>query len=117
MRFSNELTDDAVLDELGVRLARWRLDRNLTQHQLADEAGLSRITVARAEGGQGVTLSALVRILRALGLLENMEALVPQPLLSPIEQLEREHGRRQRAAGAHRGPQTHDPASWQWGTS
>jgi len=116
MRFQNELTDDAALAELGSRLARWRLDRNTTQQQLADEAGVSRITVARAEGGQSVTLSALVRILRALKLLENMEALVPRPLPSPIEQLERESARRQRAAGAHRTNGEDDPGAWRWGT-
>ena len=116
MRFSNELTDDAVLAEVGARVARWRLDRNLTQRELADEAGLSRITVARAEGGQSVTFSALVRILRALGLLENMEALVPQPLPSPIEQLEHEHKRRQRAAGARGTPRADDRGPWRWGT-
>jgi transcriptional regulator with XRE-family HTH domain len=89
----------------------------MTQHQLADEAGVARITVARLEGGQSVTLSALVRILRALELLENLEALVPQPLPSPIEQLERESGRRQRAAGARRTPERDDTTPWRWGAS
>jgi putative transcriptional regulator len=117
MEFRNQLTDDATLRELGSRIARWRLDRNMTQQELADEAGVSRITVARAERGQSVTLSALVRILRGLGLLENMEALVPEPLPSPIAQLEREGNRRQRAAGAHRTRESTDTGPWRWGTS
>jgi putative transcriptional regulator len=116
MRFRNELTDDATLAELGSRLARWRLDRNMSQQQLADEAGVARITVARVEGGQSVTLTALVRILRALELLENMEALVPQPLPSPIEQLERASARRQRAAGSHGANGEDEPGPWRWGT-
>jgi putative transcriptional regulator len=116
MRITNEVTDDAALAELGSRLARWRLDRNLTQQQLADEAGVSRITVARVEGGQSMTLSALIRVLRALELLENMEALVPQPLPSPIQQLERESGRRQRAAGARAANEDDEPGPWRWGT-
>jgi transcriptional regulator with XRE-family HTH domain len=117
MIFENHLSDEAALAELGRRLARWRLDRNLTQKQLAGEAGVARITVARAEGGQSVTLSALVRILRALDLLENVEALVPEPLPSPIEQLEREGARRQRATGVHRAQADDDIGPWRWGTS
>lgn len=116
MRFENGLTDDAALTELGSRLARSRLDRNMTQQELADEAGVSRHTLVRMERGQSATLSALVRILRALELLENMEVLVPEPLTSPIEQLERERARRQRAAGAHTADEEDENGPWRWGT-
>ena len=37
---ARDLTDAAVLTELGSRLARLRLQRNLTQAQLAREAGI-----------------------------------------------------------------------------
>jgi transcriptional regulator with XRE-family HTH domain len=115
MRFSNDLTDEATLRELGGRIARSRLDRNLTQQQLADAAGISRHTLLRLEDGHGVTLSALVRTLRALELLDGLEALVPQPLPSPLEQLERERGQRQRASGMH-GVDDAEPGTWEWGT-
>lgn len=115
MQFGNDLTDEATLRELGGRIAQLRLDRNLTQQQLADEAGISRHTLLRLEDGHGVTLSALVRVLRALNLLDGLEGLVPAPLPSPLEQLERERSRRQRASGT----QTEDDAegrAWEWGT-
>ena len=99
--------------ELGERLARSRLDRNLTQEQLAREAGISRDTLQRLERGGGVALTALLRVLRALGLLERVEALVPEPLPSPIEQLEHEQRRRRRASGS-RGDDA--PRPWRWGT-
>ncbi|GAC1321346.1 MAG: hypothetical protein NVSMB25_14930 [Thermoleophilaceae bacterium] len=115
MRFANDLTDEATLRELGGRIARQRLDRNLTQQQLADEAGISRHTLLRLEDGQGVTLSALVRALRALELLDGLEALVPEPLPSPLEQLERERGQRQRASGTQADDDA-DHRAWEWGT-
>jgi transcriptional regulator with XRE-family HTH domain len=115
MRFTNDLTDQAVLDELGRRLSRLRLDRNLTQQALANEAGVSRHTLLRLEDGQSVTLSALLRILRALDLLDGLEALVPVPLPSPLQQLEREGAQRRRATGAHARADS-EGRPWRWGT-
>jgi transcriptional regulator with XRE-family HTH domain len=52
-------------------LVTWRKLRGLTQAQLADRAGVSRDTLSRLENGTGgVSLETLVRILRALGLLD-----------------------------------------------
>lgn len=121
MRLENELTDGAVLAELGHRIAQRRLERGLTQQQLADEAGVSRHTLLRMEAGNGVTLDAFVRILRALHLLAGLEQLVPEPPPSPLEQLRRERGRRRRAAAGSRrdAPATDveaEPRDWPWGT-
>lgn len=115
MRFENGLADEAALREFGGRVARLRLDRNLTQRQLADEAGISRHTLLRLEDGHSVALSAVLRVLRALDLLEGLEALVPELLPSPLEQLERERGQRQRASGAQVSDDT-DGSAWKWGT-
>lgn len=52
-------------------LVTWRKLRGLTQAQLADRAGVSRDTLTRLEGGSGgVGLETLMRVLRALGLLD-----------------------------------------------
>jgi transcriptional regulator with XRE-family HTH domain len=111
----NELSDDATLGELGRRVAQLRLDRDLTQQQLADEAGISRHTLLRLEDGQSVTLSAFLRVLRALELLDGLEVLVPEPLPSPLAQLERQGGQRQRASGGH-SARDDEPGAWEWGT-
>lgn len=59
--------------ELADDLTTWRKLRGLTQAQLADRAGISRDTLTRLEGGaRGVGLETLLRVLRALGLLENL---------------------------------------------
>ena len=82
MQIPNELTDRKILGEVGDRLARHRLGRNLTQAQLAREAGVSKRTVIRLENGESSQLTNLVRVLRALSLLGNLDALVPAPLAS-----------------------------------
>ena len=51
MIIQTEHTDSRILAELGERLARYRLNRNLTQDQLAREAGVSKRTIVRLEDG------------------------------------------------------------------
>lgn len=104
---------EAILDELGARIARCRLNQNLTQEAFAELAGVSRPTVARLERGHSTTLANLIRILRALNLVKNLDALVPEPPSSPIQQLETQKQKRLRAyraesAGAKAAP-------WKWG--
>jgi putative transcriptional regulator len=101
MRIEANSPDDVVLRELGQRLARTRLERNLSQGGLADEAGVSKRTVERLEAGEPVKSDSLIRILRGLGQLDALDRLIAEPLPSPIERL-RSEGRRRRRAGTSR---------------
>jgi|SRR6266851_1291156 transcriptional regulator with XRE-family HTH domain len=115
MRLSKQLTDEAILRELGGRLAAARLARNLTQAALAEEAGVSKRTVERLESGEvAARLSGLVRVCRALGLVDRLDALVPPAAPSPVEQLRLAGRQRKRAAG-RRQQGTRAPRKWTWG--
>lgn len=95
------LSDTAALEALGSRLAAARLKRNLTQTALGREAGVSRATIERLERGVGTDLKLLVRVLRALHLLDGFLAGIPADEPSPMALL-RAHGKkRQRARGRH----------------
>ncbi len=108
------MTDAAVLSEIGQRVERLRLQRNITQAALAREAGISRRTLVRLEQGEeGVSATTLLRVLRALGLLEHVEQLVPEALPSPLEQLRSQGRRRRRASGSKRDDVA---APWTWDT-
>jgi transcriptional regulator with XRE-family HTH domain len=62
-----------ALDELGEDLSAWRKLRGLTQAQVADRAGVGANTVRRLEDGQGgVSLENVLRVLRALGVLDGL---------------------------------------------
>lgn len=114
MTIANEYSDEAVLEEIGKRLARYRLNRNLTQAVLAKEAGISPRTLNRIEHGQSVNGSNLIRLLRSLDLLANLEALVPEPAPSPIQQVKMQGKVRKRASGEPRdSPTKGEP--WSWG--
>src|SRR5271168_3662559 len=102
MKITKQATDEAVLNELGERLARIRLDRNLTQAQLAAQAGVSKRTVERMEAGTvGTQLSGFIRVCRALDVIERLDLLVPESVPSPVEQLKMAGRKRQRASTAN----------------
>lgn len=98
MKLLNNAPDSAALRSVGERLAAWRLARNLTQEQLALEAGVGLRTIQRLEAGAAAAhLSAFIRVCSALGLLTNIDALIAAPPPSPIAQLERQGKQRKRA--------------------
>ncbi len=92
------MADAAVVDELGRRLRQMRLEQNLTQQDLAKEAGVSVATVRNLEDGKRTQLMTLIRVLRTLGLLSGMDQLVPVQRPSPIELLRLRGRERQRAS-------------------
>ncbi len=106
------MSDKAILAEIGVRLKRRRLNRNLTQQEVAEQAGLTRMTVGEFERGASSSMLTLVRILRVLEALDELESFLPDTGPSPL-QLAKLHGRqRQRASrkrSDHEKRSDHDP--------
>ena len=114
MKIAKQASDEAILSELGGRLARVRLEQNLTQAQLAEQAGVSKRTVERLESGSVATqLSGFIRVCRVLDLVERFDLLVREPVPSPIEQLKLRGRKRQRASA--RRPAKVSSKKWQWG--
>jgi len=105
------LSDESVLEELGQRLTRRRLDQGLTQAQLANQAGVSKRTVERLEAGASTQLSNLVRILRVLGLQEDLLRLVPETGPSPMALLKLKGKQRKRASTRRK----QSGSGWGWG--
>jgi transcriptional regulator with XRE-family HTH domain len=59
--------------EIGERLATWRRLQGLTASQVADRAGITRVTLSRLEAGTGGTsLENTLRVARALGIMDGM---------------------------------------------
>ncbi|MSU36920.1 MAG: XRE family transcriptional regulator [Pedosphaera sp.] len=114
MKITHNITDEALLKLIGERLARLRLTKNLTQGQLAEQAGLGLRTVQRLERGAAATqLSGFARVCRVLGLVERFEALVPEEAASPMAQLKQLGRKRQRATGKKAA--AGEPKKWTWG--
>jgi transcriptional regulator with XRE-family HTH domain len=98
--------------EIGERLARLRLSRNVTQAVLAEQAGVGVRTLRRFEAGEPSTLDTFLRIAAALDLEEAILSALPEGQIRPIERVSGKGGERQRARPAAKKP---DQPTWTWG--
>ena len=116
MHIDDIMTDAAVLAELGARLERHRLERNWTQAETAAASGIGQATVQRAERGESVQMTSMIKLLRALGLLAALDVAIPESIDLPIAQLEREQHRTRRRARGGRGrtpaQSAEEPGKW-----
>ena len=113
MKLTNDNSDGAVLKEIGNRITRYRLNQNKTQAALAQEAGISNRTLTRVEHGHSVQASSLIRILRALQLIDNLDALIPEPVVSPVQQFKMQGKHRKRASS--KSVKSNKEGTWSWG--
>ncbi|MCP4165924.1 MAG: helix-turn-helix transcriptional regulator [Chloroflexi bacterium] len=98
---------------LGQRVERLRLSRNITQADLAKQAGIGIRTLRRLEAGEGGTLDTFFRILSALKLDGNVELVIPDPAIRPIERVRMKGTERKRASSSQKQAKSKQP--WRWG--
>lgn len=101
------------LKEVGRRIASLRLLRNLTQSQLAESADVSRSTIRRLEAGEAVTLETYIRVVEALGTGVDLEAMLPDPSVRPVDRVRLQGQERQRARPDESEPKK--ASEWAWG--
>ena len=92
------LTNEAVLEDIGRRLAQLRLSRNQLQAEIAENAGVSVRTVQNAEAGRSCSLETFIRLLRALGELDGLAGWLRDEGPGPIELADRKGRERRRAS-------------------
>ena len=68
-------TSDEILHELGERLRIQRLAQNLSQHELASMAGVALGTVKKLERNGVSSFETVVRVVHALGLVDELKPL------------------------------------------
>ena len=113
MKITPALTEATTLTELGERTQRYRVGLNLSQAELAKRAGVSQRTVERLEAGNSMQLDKLVRILSALGLSANLDQLIPEANIRPIQLAGSKSEVRHRSY--KRGGATPKKHGWVWG--
>ena len=74
-----------IVTTIGERFREYRLAALLTQQEVADRAGVSKVTVYSFENGRlpNVSLRTVIDLLRAIGMLSKVDELLPQIPVSP----------------------------------
>lgn len=78
------MSDPAILEEISKRFKELRLRKNIQQKELSKYAGVAIGTLRRFENGEPISTENLIKIMRGLGILENLEQLIPKEPISPI---------------------------------
>lgn len=82
------LTDTALLAHIGNKVKSRRVTNQLSQAQLAENAGVSLSSVQYIESGHNVSLLILIQVLRALRSLDLLESFTQEEPISPVDYAE-----------------------------
>lgn len=78
MKLTGYESETSILKELGNRIKQHRISMNMTQAELAERCGVSMSTEVRIENGDDSKMSNYIKIITALGLVENFDILIPE---------------------------------------
>lgn len=87
MKINESLFERAIMKELSVRIKQYRISSQMTQAQLADKAILSAKTVMRFEKGEDISLYSFIKMIKALGLENSLDIILPDPTERPSNYL------------------------------
>ena len=91
MKAIDDLDDTALMKEVGRRIAFLRRSSCMKQEELSEKAGISRYALSRLENGAGgIRLESFLSVLRCLNALNRLSAVLPEPMLTPIQLAEME---------------------------
>ena len=100
MKMDNSLRDDLLRKEIGARIVNLRVQRRLTQAELAKQSGISRFCLSRLENGVGgISFDSVLSVWRQLGVINSLSLLLPEVSVPLADMVDR--GRRQGAQSPH----------------
>ena len=105
-----EKTPLAIAQELGERLKQARLNADMTQVDVAAQAGVSRKSVLNAEQGKA-QLEVFIAILLALKLTSQLDNFLAVQEISPL-QLSKLKGRKRQRASGQRSSSDQETSQW-----
>lgn len=106
----HHFTNSEITERLARAIKTWRISPQgaaMSQAQVAHKSGIGLTPLKRFEKTGAITLRNLVALLRALGLLDGLESLIPEPdVPGPLALLEAEKKltRRKRAPRSRKAP-------------
>lgn len=77
-----QLTNDEIAQRIAATAKAWRISPNgaaMSQAELSQISGIGLTPLKRFEKTGSITLRNLIAILRAMNLVENLDAIIPNP--------------------------------------
>ncbi len=109
MKITGNESEQVILKELGTRIKQYRISRNITQAELAEKCGISSSTEVRIENGIDSKISNYIKILNVLGLLQNVDVLIPE-MQEDFKAIYENKSKRQRVKAS----KTNQKSDWVW---
>ncbi|ORU91807.1 MAG: hypothetical protein A6F72_03490 [Cycloclasticus sp. symbiont of Poecilosclerida sp. N] len=85
-----ENSTQEILRQLGNRISVRRLKENISQSTLASKSGCSLSTIKNVEQGKNISLSSLIGFLRVFHSLDDLESILKDDGLTPMQKLEQQ---------------------------
>lgn len=79
------LSDGQIQQKIGAKIKAVRLKQNVTQDSLAEAACVSRSSIQKIESGEIKSFDTFLRVIRTLGMLNEILGLCEEEQLSPSE--------------------------------
>jgi transcriptional regulator with XRE-family HTH domain len=86
-------TTEDLERNLGKKLTKLRLQKNITRETLSTQAGVSITALRNLEGGKGATIKTLLRVVRALNREDWIESLAPIASINPLQLMQQKQPR------------------------
>lgn len=99
LSYISSLSDAAILKELGAFVKAKRIEQNLTQDDVAEQAAISRSTLSLLERGDNIALANLLKVLRVLDALYVFEQFKVIEQISPLKLAKEDEKKRKRVSG------------------
>jgi len=74
------LSDVEITEKIGAYLKQMRLNKNMSQVEVAIFCGVDRLTIANLENGKPVKFTTIIAFLRALGELNTLNSFIVSPI-------------------------------------
>ena len=110
MRITNESSAAAAFGELAERFKQYRISANITREELSEKSFVSVGTIARFENGKEIGLTNYMKLMQTLGLMKNMDLLIPDHTLRPSF-----YTQGQKLAERARKKESPKQRNWKWG--
>lgn len=86
----NFILEEEVLSEVGKRIKSFRKNAKMSQQELADRVGVSRVIISKIERGANTSMTTFLRIIKLFNRIDALEEVLRVPTISPKERFENE---------------------------